>query len=241
MIIEKNFFTLYIGNASDSLFPQEYLNLDANQPLLKHPSFAHLQQLLQLRELVFLHQLHVDYGQLVTAQTLRSIKSFKTEGDFLITNLPSVGLGVMTADCLPLMLFDSRNHVVAVVHAGWKGSVQLIAKKVVHAIEQSYGSKKENIEAIFGPCAQVCCYEVAHDFIQELARFPFGQEALVRKDGKLFFDLPLFNQLQLESVGIARAAIDRSLCTCTIHDESYFSYRRQQKNAGRQMFVVALR
>ena len=122
--------TIYFGNTDDTLYPHEYLNLPKDRNILKKEPFAKLQKLLGIECLTFLKQIHSTNG-LVVIHDYIAIPSFTHEGNFLITSVPSIGLGVMTADCLPLIINDPVHNVIAVVHAGWKGTVNNIAITVI--------------------------------------------------------------------------------------------------------------
>lgn len=235
-------FRIYFGDAKDKLYPDEYLQYADSDLALGQESFTKLKKIMQLDDLVFLRQMHSAYGMEVLAENIKTIKSFRIEGDYIITQMQRVGIGVMTADCLPIILFDNFNKVVAVVHAGWKGSAQSVAAKAVEAMQQMYNTDLEQLRIFFGPSAKVCCYQVQPDFSKELEAFDFADE-LFRKnsEGQLYFDLTLFNKIQLERMGIKKEAFRLQYNICTVCDPSFFSYRRQGAKAGRQMTVVCLK
>jgi YfiH family protein len=242
---------IYFGDAQDKLFPADYLNLPPDADLFSIPNYARMLELLHLKNLVFLHQTHSTDGLVITSsEHAQQIRPFFLEGDYLVTNQPLIGVGVMTADCLPVVLYDSVHQAVAVVHAGWRGSVQGVVLTALEVMKENFGTKPEQLTVFFGPCAQVCCYEVGQDFLDNLEDFDFidrvacplkpWRNRVQRRDSKLFFDVPLYNQLLLESVGVPASAFQEQYNKCTMCDHAFFSHRRQGQAAGRQMTVACL-
>lgn len=242
MFIHKNsLFSLYFGDAQDGLMPAYYLNLP-HKPLLEIEPFSELKGELSLKSLMFLHQTHSDQGLVLDERTMAIACPFKEDGDYLTTNMPHAGIGVMTADCLPIALYDTKNKAIAIIHAGWKGSVLGVAIKALERMQEVYGTHPESVSVFFGPSALVCCYEVSRGFESHLEGFSWinKQQVFIERDDKLFFNVPLFNQLQLEAAGIKREFINSEYNVCTLCDSSFYSHRRDGQNAGRQMTVVCL-
>jgi polyphenol oxidase len=199
-----------------------------------------MQQALAIEHLVLLKQTHSVSGHMITEHNYH-MPALSVEGDFLVTNVTGVGLGVLTADCLPIIFIDTKNNVVGIAHAGWRGSVNNIVTQTLMCMQKNYGTIIADLSIFFGPCAHVCCYQVQEDFLAHLAQFSFGVDAIVRRDNNLFFDLLYFNEQILLSVGIRKDAINYEHSVCTICNEDYFSYRRQGDKAGRQVSVVAIK
>lgn len=240
MLVHNNpLFSIYFGNAEDELDPDEYLHYPPGIRLLELESYKKLKRFLHLDRLTFLHQVHSNRGVIITPETF--IEPFKQDGDYLVTNQKQSGIGSMTADCLPIVFYDNMRHVVAIAHAGWKGSVQQIAPTVIGEMQQQFGTNVEQLRIFFGPSAKGCCYEVDESFPEHLEPFAFGHQALRKEEHRLMFDLPLFNRLQLEDMGIAKEALKLDYNFCTMCDPSYCSYRRRGKKGHRQMTVVALK
>jgi YfiH family protein len=234
------FLRIYFGSAEDALNPAVYLQLPAQVPLLDYDYFASLQKVMHLDYLLFLKQTHSAQGIICTENNLLQIRPFKDEGDFLITNIPLVGLGVMTGDCLPVVLYDKRNHVAAIVHAGWRGSAQGIVLNALAAMQEAYNTHIDNLQIFFGPAAKVCCYQVGPEFVAHFDNYSYAWHAFHKYGDELFFDLTGFNKLQLESVGIKKEAFHGRYSMCTMCDNKFYSNRRQKEQAGRQMTVVSL-
>lgn len=155
--------------------------------------------------------------------------------DNLATGLPrqfnekSIILSVHTADCVPLLAVDPVANVIAVAHAGWKGTVSHIGFKLIKKMEL-LGSKVQNIRVVIGPRIGGCCYEIdkkrADVFRNE---FP-GSDVIEEKDGKLFADIGKANYLDLIASGIQLNHVDfhPSLCTYCMKDD-FYSFRRSGK------------
>ena len=150
-----------------------------------------------------------------------------SEGDALVTAHAGVPVSVRTADCYPILLADERNHAVAAVHAGWRGTA---ARIVVHALEEMhrlYGTSAADVHAAIGPGIGECCYEVGADVARQ-----FGLDQAGR------IDLAAINRRQLLDAGVAEHRID-VLGGCTKCDAHLFhSYRRDQLAAGRMVSYI---
>lgn len=232
-------FTIYTGNAGDRLFPHDYLALARHDSLIDHHSFVHLKKRLAINRLFFLRQTHSVDGLIITPSNIDT-HSFAHEGDFILTNLRHVGIGVMTADCLPLALYDPIHHAIAIVHAGWRGAVNGIVQNVINAMHSTYGTRPDELKIFFGPSARACCYQVSENFKKNLQHFTDAHELVRIHDNALFFDLPACVRRQFVQLGVSDASLHEQYNHCTIHDHAYFSHRRQQEQAGRQMMVISL-
>jgi YfiH family protein len=231
-------YNVYFGDKRDHLFPP----FTITQPLIEMAPFLHLKKAMLVDNLVFLHQVHGVNGLTITSPEQASrVQPFSIDGDYLITNAPRVGIGILTADCLPIIMYDSFQHVIAIVHAGWRGSVDGIGLKVVAHMQAAFETKLEHLRIFFGPSAKVCCYQVKEEFLSNLEQHTYTDQVIHRHGKEFYFDLALFNRLILEDAGIKRDAFQLQYNKCTIEDDSLYSYRREGKDAGRQMTVVCLK
>lgn len=167
----------------------------------------------------------------------------KLEADGIITNQPGVMVGVCVADCVPVLLLDPVRRVVAALHAGWKGTAAGICRKGVEALVGVFGSEPRQILAAVGPAIGGCCYEVDAPVVEAFRRTENGWGDFARETGagKWQLDLAAANVRQLVESGVAEANIEASgLCvSCT--PESFFSYRRDGGETGRQMGFIMLK
>ncbi|HEV2601438.1 MAG TPA: peptidoglycan editing factor PgeF [Candidatus Babeliales bacterium] len=248
MLFHRNpLFSIYFGNAADELYQQEYLQIvgyDAHE-LIQHPSFAHMSKMMGLTSLLFLKQVHGTQGLVITEENCNSFVPFSLDGDYLLTDQSDVGIGVMTADCLPIVFYDMRHHAVAIVHAGWRGSVAGIATKALCQMQEQYDTDVQQIRIFFGPSAKACCYEVTQDFLEQFSEFSFAGSLFMHRAGKIFFDLSEYNKQLLQEYGVAPHMIQLGYNICTMCATDFFSHRIQAQQgaqrAGRQMTVVSLK
>lgn len=240
MILHKNsLFSIYFGDNKEKFMPAHFVTNTSKEILIKAP-FNQLKKVINIQDLVFLHQVHGVQGvAFASKEQMHDFKLFTHDGDYLITALPYVGLGVATADCLPIIIYDSVNQVIANVHAGWRGSVGQIVVVAVQQMISSYCSELQNLQFFFGPCAKVCCYEIKEDILLYLKKFPYFSAIVRQHDERYMLDVPLLNRLQLEGLGVKRKAIHTLYNFCTMCDPSFCSFRRS-KNAERQMTIVVL-
>ncbi|MDM5270772.1 peptidoglycan editing factor PgeF [Sulfurovum sp. zt1-1] len=156
--------------------------------------------------------------------------------DALITDQKGVVLTILTADCVPVLLFDSKKEIVAAVHAGWKGTKADITGKTVGKMIEVFGSDPEDIIAFIAPSIGRCCYEVGEDVAQHF----MDTEAFDKVGEKYMLDLPLINQKQLLDAGLIAEHIEMSGQCTSCEVEKYFSYRKEQGCSGRFMSMIAL-
>ena len=194
-------------------------------------------------------------GELATAHQVHSPDVFVVEGtmpaerpkvDALVTKAPGILLGILTADCGPVLFADMEARVVGAAHAGWKGAFSGVLENTVAAME-SLGAKRERIQAVLGPCIAQASYEVGPEFYERLcdAGDANAQWFLPspKSGDKWMFDLPGYVLARLGDTRIGRyAMLGRD--TCAEH-EFFFSYRRTTLRAepdyGRQISVIGLR
>jgi YfiH family protein len=212
--------------------------------------------------LITLRQIHSDLIHCVNA-----VPTEPLTGDGLITSTPGLLLAIQTADCLPVILVDTRQHAVGVFHAGWRGTVQRIVEKGVGEMQRCFGTRPRDIRAAIGPGIHGCCYQVGEevrakfesqfayaaglfhevkdsDPVREkypmlflTARAPGHSELPV----SIFLDLVEANRQQLLAAGVPKKNIEASpLCT-NCHPDVLFSYRGESGKTGRMMAVAGIR
>lgn len=239
MVHRDTTFSIYFGDAQRKFIPTHFYGMNSQQLCMQDP-FNDIQKLIPFGDLAFLHQTHGVSGlSLDNQKQVEKLNSFAQDGDFLITALQGLGIGVVTADCLPLILHDKRQQIVSIIHAGWRGSVGLIAHKALQAMEKHYGCKTQDISVFFGPCAKVCCYSVGGEMVNSVLQSEFAPKVLRTVGQTQFFDIPLFNALQLIAQGIKRESFNFNYNICTLCTPSFCSFRRQ-KDGYRQATIVAL-
>ena len=155
--------------------------------------------------------------------------------DILMTDRGNVVLGVKTADCVPLILYDPVRPVAVVVHAGWRGLAGGVITRAVEQMAMYYHSIPARLGAVIGPCARQCCYAVGPEVAQLFEGF------VVQNAGhRSHLDLPGSVRTALIRAGLLPEQIEDS-GLCTMCEPVYFySYRRDGPRSGRLMTVVGL-
>lgn len=211
--------------------------------------------------LIALRQIHSDVVHIV-----RSLPEGLLTGDGLITDLPGVVLAILTADCLPVLLVDTRNRAVGAFHAGWRGTAARIVEKGLGLMRREFGTRPEDIRAAIGPGIQQCCYEVGEELQAKFeSQFAYGSELFrevkesdpVREKYPLLFmnqrapghgdlclklhlDLREANRRQLLAAGVPEKQIV-ALPDCTACDtRRFFSHRGEKGHTGRMMAVIGI-
>jgi len=212
--------------------------------------------------LVTLRQIHSDIIHCVNAAPAETLA-----GDGLITSTPGIVLAILTADCLPVILVDTKRRAVGVFHAGWRGTLKRIVEKGVGEMCRYFGTRARDIKAAIGPAIHGCCYEVGPEVRQQFeSQFEYAAELFRevkesdpirekypllflsgRAPGhselprKIFLDLVEANRRQLIAAGVSVKNISASpLCTAC-HTDLLFSYRAERGVTGRLMAAVAIR
>lgn len=175
-----------------------------------------------------------------------TVRKMILEGvDALITDLRGVCIGVSTADCIPVLLYDEAHHAMAAIHAGWRGTVQRIVQKTVEMMCTSFHTHPSELKAVIGPGISKGAFEVGDEVYEEFVQCGFDMPAIadlrpnMKKEGnvdqpmKWHIDLPLCNSLLLQESGIPAVHIHQSgICTYQ-HSDEFFSARRLGIQSGR--------
>jgi YfiH family protein len=165
------------------------------------------------------------------------------EVDGLICNQPNIPLIAFFADCVPVYILDPVRRVIGLAHAGWKGTVLEIARKVLQKMQTAFDSKPCDCLAAIGPSIGPCCYEVDAKVL-DMARhcLPYAKKVIKPLSGqKGMFDLWLANALALEETGVPSGSICTSgLCTAC-NTQMFFSHRKEKGHTGRMAALLMLK
>jgi YfiH family protein len=157
-----------------------------------------------------------------------------------MTDEPAVTLFMRFADCVPILLYDTRNKAVGIVHAGWRGTVQNAAGAAIRAMMVNLGSSPGDIWAGIGPSIGPDHYEVGQEVIERV-RLALGEEGsrvLLRVNGATHLDLWEANRLQLDAIGVGQVDLS-GLCTAC-HPDDWYSHRGENGKTGRFGAVIGL-
>ena len=153
--------------------------------------------------------------------------------DAVMTDVPQLCIGVSTADCIPVLLYDSTHRAISAVHAGWRGTVLRIVQKAVEAMCHAYGTAPADLQAVIGPGISLDSFEVGDEVYDQFLSAGFDMQPISRREAKWHIDLPMCNRLQLMEAGIPADHIQMTnICTYQQYDR-YFSARRLGIQSGR--------
>ena len=238
-----------------------------SQRAVKQNRASFLRQLGAIRKgrewpVVTLRQIHSDLIHCVS-----EVPAPGLAGDGLITQTPGLLVAILTADCLPVILVDTKRRAVGVFHAGWRGTVKRIVEKGVGEMQRYLGTRPRDIRAAIGPGVHGCCYAVGPEVRTQFeSQFEYGSKLFreveesdpvrekypmlfltARAPGHselpktIFLDLAEANRRQLIAAGVAAKNISVSpLCT-SCHSDLLFSYRKEKGVTGRMMAVAGIR
>ncbi len=157
--------------------------------------------------------------------------------DGLVTAEPGTALFLRFADCVPIMLYDAERRAIALVHAGWRGTLDGMADQAVAALQRHFGSRPQALWAGIGPAIGPCCYEVSADLAAQYeARF--GDGVVRAGDAGPHLDLAAANAIALREAGVPDVE-QAGLCTAC-HVDEFFSHRKEAGQTGRMGAVVGL-
>jgi len=158
--------------------------------------------------------------------------------DGMYTNFKDIVLSVQTADCLPIFLYEPENKIIAIVHAGWQGSVKGIIIKTLDKLENEFAIQPDKLKVAIGPGIQSSCFELREDvFSKYPAEFLYEHADSEKK----YLDLQSFIIGQFISRGIIESNIfiDYSCTHC--ENQKYFSYRRDKNHSGRMLGIICFK
>jgi len=191
-------------------------------------------------DFIVANQTHSNHIQIIKKNMTLGWKSNSDtvkDCDALITNLSNVVLTILTADCVPILLYDPNRKVVAAIHAGRKGTQKRIVEKTVAKMVAKFACDVADIRAGIAPSIGQCCYEVGKDVAKH---FYDHTKVCKKRNSKYMLDLPEINKEQLLNSGIKEIHIEMSDICTSCHATHYFSYRKEKGCTGRFMSMIAL-
>lgn len=191
-----------------------------------------LKEWFNLKDIGYLKQIHSDIVHIYDGKI--------TEGDAIMTNERRVAVGVFTADCVPIIIYDKVNKAVSAVHSGWKGTLGCIVLKSIEEMKKTYESKLKDLSIYIGPHNMGCCYEVGAELIERfLQSKDFSKEKIIHKRNLSLQDW-IINQLN--TIGIEINQIySVNKCTSCSKELKLYSYRKSTNKEGRMFSFIFLR
>ena len=188
--------------------------------------------------LILLNQVHSNI-----VHTISKISKKKLEGDSLITNKKGIALGILTADCAPVFIYDPVNNLISALHAGWKGAYQKIISTTLKKFK-SKGSNFKDLIAVIGPCISKRSYEVRKDFLNKFVkREKSNRNFFYKKKNKIYFSLSDYIKKDLLKYGVKNIEIIRK--DTYLSRNNFFSARRSIKNKlddyGRNISIIMIK
>lgn len=159
--------------------------------------------------------------------------------DALILTSKNLGVFLNFADCTPIIIYDKKQNIGAVAHAGWRGTAKRIAPLTVQKMITECGSNVKDIYVVIGPAISICCYNVGDDVFEKLKSTVKNTEHLYQnRNGKFYVDLKGINQQQLKEIGVENIDVCPYCTVC--NNENFFSYRKEHATTNRHSAVIKL-
>lgn len=187
----------------------------------------------------------------VATEPGETLKDFQTRiraqpADAMLTDQPGFAMCWAFGDCAPILLYDPRHRVVALVHAGWRGTAAAVVVRAVEALRREYRSQPGEVLAGIGPTIGACCYEISDDVLAAFSAHPFAREHAriderPRKNGagmSLWLDVAASSHAQLRACGLREEHIELSGYCTGCRTDLFYSHRVEPKPSGR--FAVAI-
>lgn len=188
---------------------------------------------IELENLFIPIQTHSDNVETIDLQ-----KHIYSDCDALVTNEGGIAIALNFADCVPIIFYDEIKKVIAIAHAGWRGTVAQIGPKTVQKMVEEFSCEPQNIVALIGPAIGKCCFEAGEDVLSQLnttIKEEYFSEKLISSGHA---DLKLINKIQLLATGLKKIDVCEYCTSC--QNELFFSYRREKGNTARHSAVIML-
>lgn len=162
--------------------------------------------------------------------------------DAMITKQRGIAIGVLTADCLPIMLYDPTEEVIGILHSGWRGTCLNIVRNITSKLRETYNVDPNNLIVGLGPCINSCCYDVDIKVVRSIKNSTNRWKDFLKplKTNRYSFDLVGLNIHQLVEAGVSQKNIVRVDACTACNSKIFFSHRASRGKTGRQLNFVYL-
>jgi len=215
-------------------------SLDNKKNVYKNLKIACQKISCSYKKLILLHQIHSNKFHFLNKNYKKSKK--KSIGDALITSQKKIIIGILTADCVPILIYDKNRNIISAIHAGWKGAYKGIVKKVIKFLLKN-GSESKNLVAAIGPCISQKSYEIKKTFKAKFLRQSKENQIFFKKiKNKTYFSLNKYIYYQLRSLGLKKIdIIDKDTYDTK---NNFFSARRsihkKENDYGRNISIIMI-
>lgn len=184
-------------------------------------------------QLSMVWQIHSDLVKVVKNQA--DVENTEEKFDALASDFENLLIGVKTADCVPVLIGDTKTGAYSAIHAGWRGTVESIVINAIEKMQKNFGTKTEDLVCAIGPAATVKNYEIGQDVIEAFAKnFPGSQHLFEpTRENHAKIDLHLANKEQLLSVGVNPESISIAPFCTMERTDLFFSYRVEKRKYGK--------
>lgn len=231
-IMDNYEFITFKKDNAEFIFSTAKNNLNFNKNLKEgRDNLKLLQKCFNLKDIGYLDQIHSsiiqEYGGTIKA------------GDAIVTDKTNIGIGIFTADCVPVLIYDKNKNIVAAVHSGWRGTSENITGKVISCLTDKHGSCAKDLIVYIGPHNRECCYEFGDSAAYEYFSEIYKKDKSIYINNKLNLEKCIY--YQLTNKGVPNQNITTlNLCTCCSSEYKFYSYRRD-KSSGRMFSFVVIR
>lgn len=226
-----NQYIIYENKKAVFVFSTAEDNLNFNKKLNEGiENIESLKNKFNLKSVGYLNQIHSDKVYIYDGKV--------HDGDAIITDEKDIAVGVFTADCVPILIYDTSNNVIAAVHSGWRGTLNCIVSKTLMTMKDKYNTDYKNVIVYIGPHIRQCCYEVGNEVVD------------LFKKSKNYNMMDFNNMLNLEKC-IVKQLLDLYIdeknikiideCTFCSNKYKFHSYRRQKETYGRMFSFIFLK
>ena len=212
---------------------------DNKKNVLKNRKIALKKIGLEKKKLIIPNQIHSNKVIIVNEKSVNK----KITADALLTTSNKIVLGILTADCAPILFFDKKKNIISIVHAGWKGAKNGIIKNTLKLMLEC-GSKLDNIISCIGPCIGKESYKVKKHFFKKIINENIqNKKYFKKKNNEMFFDLKKYIVNKIKNFGVKKILF-KSFDTYK-NEKEFFSYRRSlklsQNDYGRCISLISLK
>ena len=184
---------------------------------------------IEFHEVFLTQQTHGNQVYILESHSISSGRVSQIKADAIITNLKRKPIAVLTADCVPIVLYDPESKTIGIVHAGRRGTVLRVLSKAIQHMKDLYGIEKKSICAGIGPAINSCCYKVGGECIEEFRNNLSGWRRWTQSDGNgnFFLDLIAANREEALDEGLLEKNIFISNRCTACENELFYSYRKE--------------